>query len=134
MPAEWSAHSLRSWLATLYGDQSVVVLANRGPYQHTRMGDGRPPFTRGSGGMLTALEPLMHACSGVWVAGGTGATATIVVDGRAGLNVPPAISRFRLRSVSLSTREERGYYYGFSNETLWPLCHRTAVTTCVSLR
>jgi trehalose 6-phosphate synthase len=73
------------------------------------------------------LEPLMHACNGVWVAGGTGSTARIVVDGRAGLNMPPAISRFRLRNVSLSTREERGYYYGFSNEALWPLCHRTSV-------
>jgi trehalose 6-phosphate synthase len=61
------------------------------------------------------------------VAHGTGSTERIVLDGRAGLKVPPAISRFRLRSVSLSPREERGYYYGFSNEGLWPLCHRTPV-------
>ena len=76
----------------------------------------------------------MRVCNGVWVARGTETSARIVVDGRAGLNVPPTISRFRLRSVSLSTREERGYYYGFSNEALWPLCHRTSVQTCISLR
>jgi len=69
----------------------------------------------------------MQACNGVWVAHGTGSTERVVLDGRAGLNVPPAISRFRLRSVWLSTREEQGYYYGFSNEGLWPLCHRTPV-------
>ena len=83
-------------------DQSVVVLANRGPYRQSR--SGRGPFARGSGGLVTALEPLMQACNGVWVAHGTGSTERIVLDGRAGLNVPPAISRFRLRSVWLSTR------------------------------
>jgi trehalose 6-phosphate synthase len=125
MPVEWTADTLRSWLDSLCGLQPVIVLANRGPYQQSR--SGRGPFARGSGGLVTALEPLMQACNGVWVAHGTGSTERIVLDGRAGLNVPPAISRFRLRSVWLSTREERGYYYGFSNEGLWPLCHRTPV-------
>jgi trehalose 6-phosphate synthase len=125
MPAEWSAHSLRSWLDSLSALQSVIVLANRGPSRQPR--SGRGPFARGSGGLVTALEPLIHACNGVWVAHGTGSTKRIVLDGCAGLNVVPAISRFRLRAVGLSTREEQGYYYGFSNEGLWPLCHRTPV-------
>ena len=120
MPAEWTAHILRSWLDSLYGLEPVIVLANRGPYRQSR--SGRGPFARGSGGLVTALEPLMQACNGVWVAHGTGSTERIVLDGRAGLKVPPAISGFRLRNVSLSAHEEQGYYYGFSNEGLWPLC------------
>jgi trehalose 6-phosphate synthase len=123
----WNAESLRSWLESVFGDESLVVLANREPFQQEQTPDGRVIARRSSGGLVTALEPLMRACTGIWVAQGTGSADWNPVDACDGPDVPPAKSRFRVRRVRLSDREERGYYYGFANEGLWPFCHRTSV-------
>ena len=123
----WSAERLRSRLARLYGGESLVVLANREPFTHDRLPDGSIVVRRSAGGLVTALEPLVHACSRVWVAHGAGTADRAVVDGRDGLDVPSANPLYRLRRVWLDAAEQRGYYYGFANEGLWPLCHRARV-------
>ena len=123
----WSAERLRTWLATVYCGETIVVLANREPFRHDRAPDGGIIVRRSASGLVTALEPLMDACSGVWVAHGAGTADRAVVDRRHGLDVPPANPRYRLRRVWLDDHEERGYYYGFANEGLWPLCHRAHV-------
>lgn len=123
----WSAERLQSWLATFYGGESIVVLANREPFRHDRVPDGSIVVRRSASGLVTALEPLVHVSSGVWVAHGAGTADRVVVDGRDGLDVPPANPRYRLRRVWLDADEERGYYYGFANEGLWPMCHRAHV-------
>ncbi len=123
----WSAERLQSWLATVYGGESIVVLANREPFRHERAADGSIVARRSGGGLVTALEPFVHACSGVWVAHGAGTADKAVLDGRDGLDVPPANPLYRLRRVWLDPDEERGYYFGFANEGLWPLCHRAHV-------
>src|SRR5437870_7122387 len=97
----WSAERLRRWLATFYGGESIVVLANREPFRHDRLSDGRIVVRRSAGGLVTALEPLVHACSGVWVAHGAGTADKVVVDARDGLDVPPANPMYRLRRVWL---------------------------------
>ena len=123
----WNAERVRTSLATHFGGESIVVLANREPFQHDRApGDGIV-VKHSAGGLVTALEPLMRACSGVWVAHGSGSADRLVVDGRDGLSVPPEGPAYRLRRVWLDAREQRGYYYGFSNEGLWPLCHKAHV-------
>lgn len=109
------------------GTGPIVVLANREPIRHDRTADGRIVVRRSASGLVTALEPLIQSCSGIWVAHGTGTADLAVVDWRDGLDVPPANPLYRLRRVWLDAHEERGYYYGFSNEGLWPLCHRTRV-------
>ena len=123
----WSAERLRWWLATFYGGESIVVLANREPFRHDRASDGRIIVRRSASGLVTALEPLVQACSGVWVAHGAGIADRDVLLRRDGLDVPPANPLYRLRRVWLDEHEERGYYYGFANEGLWPLCHRAHV-------
>jgi trehalose 6-phosphate synthase len=123
----WNAERLRTWLATFYSGQSIVVLANREPFRHEYAADGGIVVKRSAGGLVTALEPLIQACSGVWVAHGAGTADRDVVDGRDRLDVPPANPRYRLRRVWLDGQEERAYYYGFANEGLWPLCHRAHV-------
>ncbi|HYU78973.1 MAG TPA: trehalose-6-phosphate synthase [Vicinamibacterales bacterium] len=82
---------------------------------------------RSGGGLVTALEPLVAAYSGTWVAHGAGNADTDVVDARGALMVPPANPQFRLRYMWLADDEHRGYYYGFANEGLWPLCHAVHV-------
>ena len=118
--------SARGWRRAFSGE-SIVVLANREPIRHDRAADGSITVRRSSGGLVTALEPLIQACSGVWVAHGAGTADRLVVDGRDGIDVPPANSSYRLRRVWLDAHEVRGYYYGFANEGLWPLCHRAHV-------
>lgn len=103
--AVWSAERLRSWLATFYGGESIVVLANREPFRHDRAPDGGIVARRSAGGLVTALEPLMQACAGVWVAHSAGSADRVVVDGRDGLNVPPANPQYRLRRVWRAKRE-----------------------------
>jgi trehalose 6-phosphate synthase len=123
----WTAERLRTALATSFRGESIVVLANREPFRHDRAADGGVSVRRSTGGLVTALEPLLQACSGVWVAHGSGTADRCVVDRRNRLNVPPTNPSYRLRRVWLDEEEERGYYGGFSNEGLWPLCHRAHV-------
>jgi trehalose 6-phosphate synthase len=105
----------------------VIVLANRAPVSHERSTDGSIIVKRSASGLVTALEPLVEAYSGTWVAHAAGNADTAVVDDCGGLNVPPATPRYRLRYVPLADDEHRGYYYGFANEGLWPLCHAVQV-------
>jgi trehalose 6-phosphate synthase len=123
----WTANRLRASLASSFQGESIVVLANREPFRHDRAVDGGIDISRSSGGLVTALEPLIQACSGIWVAHGSGTADRCVVDGRGGLTVPPASPSYRLRRVWLEAEEERGYYSGFANEGLWSLCHRAHV-------
>ena len=108
-------------------EQQVIVVANRQPYSHERDAFGRTAVRRSSSGVVNAVEPLLIACSGVWVAHGDAAGDRAATLDRDGLNVPPESPKYRLRRVWLSEQDEREYYDGFSNSALWPLCHRTYV-------
>jgi len=107
--------------------KGIIVLANRAPFAVTRPGDGRIRTKRSASGLVTALEPLVAGCSGTWVAHGAALDGRDCADHRDGLGVPPANPRYRLRYVRLPDEEHRGYYYGFANEGLWPLCHAVGV-------
>lgn len=130
----WTEARLKTLLDTFFSRERIVVLANREPFVHDRASDGRIVVRRSASGLVTALEPLVQACSGVWVAHGAGTADNIVVDRRNGVDVPPANSQYRLRRIGLDEREQQGYYYGFANEALWPLCHPSARPTGVSVR
>lgn len=120
--ASWTADRLRHLLHThLRGDQ-VIVVSNREPYIHERGPDG-VVVKRPASGLVTAVEPVMRACSGTWIAHGSGSADRDVVDANDRVAVPPGHSDYWLRRVWLSPEEELGYYYGFANEGMWPLCH-----------
>lgn len=120
---DWTADRLRGMLRTqLRGDQ-VIVVSNREPYIHERSADGAVVVKRPASGLVTAVEPVMRACSGTWIAHGSGSADRDVVDRRDGVAVPPGSEDYRLRRIWLTEAEEQGYYYGFANEGLWPLCH-----------
>jgi trehalose 6-phosphate synthase len=108
-------------------DRSLIVLANRAPFSHNRLPGGDVTATRSASGLVTALEPLLEAHSGTWVAHGSGDADMEVVDGADGLGVESDAAHYRLRYVWLTAEELRGYYYGFANEGLWPLCHDVGV-------
>ncbi len=119
----WSAERLRRTLTEVLGGEGIVVLANREPYIHERAPDGSVAVVHPASGLVTALEPVMRACGGVWVSHGSGSADREFVDRRGRVRVPPGEESYALRRVWLTPEEERGYYYGFSNEGLWPLSH-----------
>lgn len=118
----WSSATIRAILADELREQDVIVVANREPYLHERVGDAIE-VRRPASGLVTALEPIMRTCSGTWIAHGSGSADRAVVDRHDRVQVPPDNPAYRLRRVWLSPEEEAGYYYGFANEGLWPLCH-----------
>ena len=118
----WTPETLRAILRADLRGEEILVVSNREPYIHTRR-DGRIEVQRPASGLVTALEPIMRACSGTWIAHGSGTADREVVDRHDRVGVPPENPRYRIRRVWLTAEEEAGYYYGFSNEGLWPLCH-----------
>jgi trehalose 6-phosphate synthase len=119
----WSPDRLRYVLSHHLQGQEIVVVANREPYIHERRPDGSVRVLHPASGLVTALEPVMRACSGVWVAHGSGSADRDTSDRQGRLLVPPGEDLYRLRRVWLTSAEEEGYYYGFANEGLWALCH-----------
>jgi trehalose 6-phosphate synthase len=121
--AAWTADRLRQVLNRSLGGEAIVVVANREPYVHDRSEDGSVAVLHPASGLVTALEPVMRACSGTWIAHGSGTADREAVDANDRVRVPPGEETYALRRIWLTKEEERGYYYGFANEGLWPLCH-----------
>src|SRR3989344_5971170 len=119
----WTPERLRDTLRRHLHGERIVILANREPYIHVHGPDKTVAVRHPASGLVTALEPVMRACSGVWVAHGGGSADRETVDAHGHIRVPPGAESYTLRRVWLSEEEERGYYYGFANEGLWPLCH-----------
>src|SRR5262249_36208565 len=100
----------------------LVVVANREPYIHIHDAE-EVRCMRPVSGLTTALDPVMRACGGIWVAHGSGDADVESADEHGRVAVPPEHPAYTLRRVWLTKEEEQGYYYGFANEALWPLCH-----------
>jgi trehalose 6-phosphate synthase len=118
----WKPAALRTILREQLAGDEVLIISNREPYIHARRGSTIEVQVPASG-LVTALEPVMRACSGVWIAHGSGSADREVVDNRDHVRVPPDKPAYDIRRVWMTPEEEMGHYYGFSNEGLWPLCH-----------
>lgn len=119
----WTPQRLKLTLQRHLHGERLVVMANREPYIHNRNPDGSVRVLNPASGLVSALEPVLRACSGVWVAHGAGSADRDTVDAHDRVRVPPGEESYVVRRIWLSEEEEKGYYYGFSNEGLWPLCH-----------
>ena len=98
------------------------ILSNREPYIHVHTHEGikcKIP----AGGLTAALDPIMQACGGTWIAGGSGDADRGHVDEHDRVMVPPSDPKYTLRRVWMSKDEVDKYYFGFANQVLWPLCH-----------
>jgi trehalose 6-phosphate synthase len=119
---DWTPETLRLILESQLPGAEIIVVSNREPYIHNRVQDKIALQTPASG-LVAAIEPVMRACGGVWIAHGSGNADRDVVDASDHIRVPPDSPAYALRRVWLSESEEEGYYFGFSNEAIWPLCH-----------
>jgi alpha,alpha-trehalose-phosphate synthase [UDP-forming] len=118
----WNKNALQELATERLGDHRLIVVANREPYQHRFLG-GRIECVPPASGMVTAIEPILRACGGVWIAHGSGSADRRTVDANNRLRVPPESPEYTLRRVWLTKDQENGYYNGAANEGLWPLCH-----------
>src|SRR5262245_15557086 len=126
-------------LATLLKEQlndtRLIVVANREPYIHVRRVKepkglwarlrGQKPsvelrWMSPASGLVTALDPVMRACGGTWIAHGGGSGDREASDLKGRVAVPPGDPSYTLRRVWLTPQEEEGYYYGLANNALWP--------------
>ena len=118
----WDQQALRATLRSELHGHDVIAVSNREPYIHIRT-NGGVRLQRPASGLVTALEPVMRACSGTWIAHGSGSADRETVDRHDRIAVPPEHPLYQVRRIWLSKEEEDGYYSGFANEGLWPLCH-----------
>jgi alpha,alpha-trehalose-phosphate synthase [UDP-forming] len=121
---QWNKERLYQLVKARLGDSLFIVVSNREPYIHTMSGD-EITWHRPVSGLTEALDPVMRASGGTWVAQGTGNADRKVVDGHDRVAVPPDGPEYTLRRVWLTQEEVAGFYLGFANEGLWPLCHVT---------
>ena len=120
--SSWTPERLAVQIQQRLHGGRLFVVSNREPYIHQRNGKSLEVIVPASG-LVTALEPVLTACDGTWIAHGSGNADIEVVDKDDRLRVPPDSPHYTLRRVWLTKEEEEGYYYGFANEGLWPLSH-----------
>ena len=142
--AHWTATQATASLVSLLGATRLILVSNREPYSHRlhrqvltasagstpalagslhRDDDPAIRWSRPAGGLTSALDPVMQACHGTWVAWGHDSADRLTVDEQDHVQVPPDNPQYTLRRVWLSEAQVRGFYYGFANSALWPLCH-----------
>ena len=120
--AIWTPERLKVEIENLLHKKKMIVVSNREPYMHIHVGKEIKCIVPASG-MITAMEPILKACSGLWIASGTGDADRETVNKNSKVDVPPEEPKYTLKRLWLTKEEEDHFYYGFSNEGLWPLCH-----------
>jgi trehalose 6-phosphate synthase len=120
--SRWTAERLRVSVQAKLQGSPLFVVANREPYMHV-LGESGVSVLVPASGLVTAMEPVLLACEGTWIAHGSGNADRTVTDEHDRVRVPPEQPRYTLRRVWLTNEEEKGYYQGLANEGLWPLCH-----------
>jgi trehalose 6-phosphate synthase len=120
--AIWTPERLKVEMENLLQKKKMIVVSNREPYVHIHEGNEIKCIVPASG-MITAMEPILKACSGLWIASGTGDADKETVNKNDKVQVPPEEPKYTLKRLWLTKEEEDHFYYGFSNEGLWPLCH-----------
>ena len=120
--AIWTPERLKVEMENLLQGKKMIVVSNREPYMHIHEGKEIKCIVPASG-MITAMEPILKACSGLWIASGSGDADKETVNKHDKVEVPPEDPKYTLRRIWLTKEEEQHFYYGFSNEGLWPLCH-----------
>jgi trehalose 6-phosphate synthase len=119
--AIWTSGRLKEEIKVILQNKQLIVVSNREPYIHVRYGKQINCITPASG-LITAMEPILKACGGLWIASGTGDADKDTVDDNDKIQVPPEEPKYTLKRIWLSKEEDVHFYYGFSNEGIYPLC------------
>ena len=118
----WTPERLKEFVRDKLKGRPLFVVSNREPYMHIKEGKDIKCIVPASG-LVTAIEPILKACGGTWIAQGSGNADRETVDKEDKLKVPPEEPQYVLKRIWVEKELEDGFYSGFSNEGLWPLCH-----------
>ena len=118
----WSAALLHEFVSNHLPSEQLIAVSYRQPYAHRDTAQGIT-WSMPASGLVTAIEPLMKACRGTWIAVATSEADRAVADAQGAIMVPPDDPSYRLKRLWLSAQEEAGFYAGLANEGLWPLCN-----------
>ena len=118
----WTGDDLQRLVGRELNEYRLIVVSNRQPYAF-RVENGNLVGEMPPGGLTAAIDPLMRACGGTWIAQSNGDSDHLAMDADGRIAVPLDSPAYRLRLMDLTEAENNGYYYGFSNQGLWPLCH-----------
>jgi trehalose 6-phosphate synthase len=118
-----SAQRVYASFRAAFPEGPLIVVSNRQPYVHQRGEAGEMTVEIPAGGLSLALDPVLQAVGGSWVAWGHGDADPMMVDETGRVGVPPDAPTYTLRRIWLTDDEVQDYYFGFSNQGLWPLCH-----------
>lgn len=122
----WNAERLHALLKGKLSGEQVIALSNHQPFSHIHTAEGVQVIRQASG-LITALEPVLSACGGIWIAHGSGNADAENVDKHNRVEVTTEAGGYTLRRLWLSPDEHAGYYTGFANGGIWPLCHMAHV-------
>ena len=118
----WDKNVLQDLMKEKLAKYKFIIVSNRQPYVFDYVGR-KVKCTKTIGGLVTAMDPVMQASEGVWVAASSGDADNSVIDKNNIVKVPPEKSAYSMKLINLTKNEEQGYYYGYSNQALWPLSH-----------
>ncbi len=121
LDSPWTAERLREFIKASLKDRPIYVLTNREPYVHSKV-KSKVEWSIPASGVISALESVMEACGGMWIAHGSGNADAETADSDGKIRVPPDEPKYTLKRIALTDEQIKGYYTGFSNEALWPLC------------
>ena len=122
LDSPWTAERLKEFIKAYLKDRPIFVISQGEPYVHTKT-RSKIEWSVPAGGVITAIEPVMEACGGTWIVGASGNADKETADAQGKLRVPPEEPKYTIKRVFTTPKEMKGWYLGFSNEALWPLCH-----------
>ncbi len=122
LDSPWTAERLKEFIKAYLKDRPIFVVSNAEPYVHTKV-KNKIEVSVPVGGVVTAIEPVMEATGGMWIAAGSGNADKEAADTEGKLRVPPEEPKYTLKRIWIANKDRKGYYDGFSNEALWPLAH-----------
>lgn len=122
LDSPWTAERLKQFTKDLFKNRTIIAVSSLEPYVHNKIGNTIDYHVPASG-LITAIEPVMQACGGVWVARGSGNADKLVVDENDTIQVPPEEPKYTLKRIWLTEKEIQGFSYGFSDQAMYPLFH-----------
>lgn len=121
-----TSRDLINFVRETLDNKKFVAAIHREPYSHVKTDEGIR-VERSIGGPSVLLDSILRKTGGLMVATGTGDADGDVIDENNIVRVPPGEESYELKRIFLTKKEQDQFYYGFSNQTLWPLCHAVFV-------
>lgn len=117
------AYDMKKFFTREMGKRKFIVALQKEPYSHVYGKDGRIELTKSAGGVHVLIDSVLKETGGTVVAMASGEADKEVVDADSRCVIKTGNRNYTLKRIFLDKNEFDGFYYGFANQTLWPLFH-----------